>query len=358
MHPAILVTGGAGYIGSHVCKALARHGYHPIALDNLARGHAQAVRWGPLEAHSLADTDAVRRALQRHRVVAAVHLAAYAYVGESVAAPEIYFENNVIGSLRLLDSILSAGVQHLVFSSTCAIYGEPHDLPIAEDHPQSPLSPYGHSKLFVERVLQSYGAAHGLASVSLRYFNAAGADPDGELGEDHEPETHLIPSAMQAVLGRRAPIEVYGSDYPTRDGTAVRDYVHVTDLADAHVLALDYLMRGGRSRAFNLGSGRGHSVGEIVAAISRLARRPVPVVAGPRRPGDSPILVAQAAEAARALSWRPRHSDLDTMLETAWRWQCAARPLPGPRSGTALSLSRPTSASEVPWWRASRSIAG
>lgn len=321
MAQSILVTGGAGYVGSHVCKKLAQNGYRPIALDNLSRGYARAVKWGPLEVHAIGDKEAVRGVLERHRVVAVIHLAAYAYVGESMALPEVYFENNVIGTLRLLEVILGTGIKHVVFSSTCATYGAPRQLPIREDHPQQPLNPYGLTKLFVERVLETYGDVHGLKWVSLRYFNAAGADPDGELGEDHEPETHLIPLAIQGALGQRSDVAIYGTDYPTPDGTPVRDYVHVTDLADAHVRALAHLLRGGESRAFNLGTGRGYSVLEILAAVAQACERPVPSLKAARRVGDSPILVADATEAANVLGWRPRWSDLHTILKTATAWQ-------------------------------------
>jgi UDP-arabinose 4-epimerase len=334
MSQAILVTGGAGYIGSHVCKALAQSGYRPIALDNLSRGHGGAVRWGPLELHDIADKEAVRSALERHDVAAVIHLAAFAYVGESKAAPEIYFENNVIGTLRLLDAIRSARVNRIVFSSTCASYGVPQQLPIREDHPQQPLNPYGLTKLFLEKALQAYGEAHGLEWVSLRYFNAAGADPDGEIGEDHEPETHLIPLAIQAALGQRSGIEIYGRDYPTPDGTAVRDYVHVTDLADAHVRALAHLLGGGESRAFNLGTGRGYSVLEVLATVAQVCGRAVPVVDAPRRLGDSPILVADATEAHTVLGWQPAHSDLPTILQTAAGWMSK-------RGSKSVSLASP-----------------
>jgi UDP-arabinose 4-epimerase len=321
MAQTVLVTGGAGYIGSHVCKALAQSGYQPIALDNLSRGHARAVRWGPLEVHEIADKEAVQGVLERYRVAAVIHLAAYAYVGESTAAPEIYFENNVIGTLRLLEVILSAGVKRVVFSSSCATYGAPRQLPIREDHPQQPLNPYGLTKLFVEEVLKTYGEVHGLEWVSLRYFNAAGADPDGELGEEHEPETHLIPLAIQGAIGQRSGVKIYGRDYPTPDGTPVRDYVHVADLADAHVRALAHLLRGGQSRAFNLGAGRGYSVLEVLAAVAQVCGRPVPVVEAPRRLGDSPILVADATYAKSVLGWQPRRSDLGTILKSALDWE-------------------------------------
>jgi len=319
MTQTVLVTGGAGYVGSHVCKALARSGYCPVVVDNLTRGHASAAKWGPLAVHDLEDVKALRALLERYQVCAIVHMAALAYVGESTRIPETYFRNNVIGTLLFLEAVLDAQVEHFVFSSTCAVYGKAGDLPITEAHALEPLSPYGESKLFIEKVLQSYQATHRLNWASLRYFNAAGADLDGELGEDHDPETHLIPSAMQALSGRRAFIEIHGTDYPTPDGTAVRDYVHVADLADAHVRALEHLMRGGRSGAFNLGTGHGHSVRQVIDAVARVCRRPVPVVAGPRRPGDSPVLVADATKAATVLGWRARCSELDTILESAWR---------------------------------------
>jgi UDP-arabinose 4-epimerase len=321
MPQPILVTGGAGYIGSHVCKALSQSGYEPIVLDNLSRGHARAVRWGPLEVHCIVDEEAVRRVLQRYRVGAVIHLAAYAYVGESIALPEVYFENNLVGTLRLLAPILSAGVKRVVFSSTCATYGAPQQIPIREDHPQQPLNAYGMTKLFIEKVLHTYGELHGLEWVSLRYFNAAGADLDGELGEDHEPETHLIPLALGGALGQRSGLEIYGTDYPTPDGTPVRDYVHVADLADAHVRALAHLTSRGPSRAFNLGTGRGYSVLEVLAAVAQVCGRTVPVVEAPRRPGDSPILVADATEAASVLGWHPWQSDLDTIIRTALDWE-------------------------------------
>jgi len=254
---AVLVTGGAGYIGSHVCKALARAGRLPVALDNLVHGHRAAVRWGPLVEGDIRDRALVECTLREHRIAAVVHLAAYAYVGESMRDPAKYFGNNVIGSLTLLEAMQACGVHRFVFSSTCATYGVQESSPIVDDHPQRPINPYGESKLFTERALHWYGAAHGMRSVTLRYFNAAGADPEGELGEDHDPETHLIPLAIGAALGRRAPLQIYGTGYPTADGTAVRDYVHVADLADAHVRALDYLEAADASIALKLGTGRG-----------------------------------------------------------------------------------------------------
>lgn len=316
----ILVAGGAGYIGSHVCKALAAAGWTPVAYDDLSCGHAWAVKWGPLVEGNIRERERVAEVLHRFNIRAVIHLAAYAYVGESVRDPGKYFRNNVTGSLALLDAAVAARVAHFVFSSTCATYGVPEAGAIAEDHPQRPVNPYGESKLFVERALGWYERAHGLRSVALRYFNAAGADLEGEIGEEHEPETHLVPLAIQAALGLRPRLQIFGTDYPTADGTAVRDYVHVSDLAAAHVAALDYLVRRGPSVACNLGTGRGHSVREVICEVERLTRRPVPTRDAQRRAGDPPMLVASAERAARVLGWQARHSDLATMVRTAYRW--------------------------------------
>jgi UDP-arabinose 4-epimerase len=317
---AVLVTGGAGYIGSHTCKALARAGHLPIALDNLIHGHKAAVRWGPLIDGDIRDRGLVERAIREYRIEAVVHFAGYAYVGESMRDPGKYFANNMMGSLALLEALQACGVGRIVFSSTCATYGVPESLPIRDEHAQRPINPYGESKLFVERALHWYGVAHGLQSVALRYFNAAGADPDGEIGEDHDPETHLIPLAIGAALGTRAPLQIYGTDYPTPDGTAVRDYVHVTDLADAHVRALEYLEAGGESTALNLGTGRGHSVYEVVAAVERAAKRALPRREAARRPGDPASLVAAPGRSRELLGWAPQRSELDAVIDTAWRW--------------------------------------
>jgi UDP-arabinose 4-epimerase len=317
---AVLVTGGAGYIGSHTCKALALAGRLPVALDNLVHGHKAAVRWGPLVEGDIRDRALVEGAIREHRIEAVVHFAGYAYVGESMRDPGKYFGNNVAASLALLEAIQACAVGRVVFSSTCATYGVPESLPILEEHAQRPVNPYGESKLFVERALHWYGVAHGLRSVALRYFNAAGADPDGQIGEDHDPETHLIPLAIGAALGKRPPLQIYGTDYPTPDGTAVRDYVHVTDLADAHLRALDYLEAGRESSAFNLGTGRGHSVREVVAAVERIAGRELPRREAAPRAGDPAILVAEPGRSRKLLGWAPQHSDLDTIVATAWRW--------------------------------------
>jgi UDP-arabinose 4-epimerase len=321
MSQSILVTGGAGYVGSHACKALSRAGHLPVVYDNLSRGHRAAVRWGPLVEGDLHDTARLAAALRTHQVTAVMHFAAFAYVGESMTDPESYYRNNVGGTLALLAAMREAGIARIVFSSTCAVYGMPEHLPIRETTEKAPLNPYGDTKLAIERALHWYAGAYGLRYVALRYFNAAGADPDGEIGEDHEPETHLIPLVLRAALGRGDPIEVYGTDYPTPDGTAIRDYIHVGDLADAHLGALDYLAAGGDSIAINLGTGSGCSVREVIAAVERIGGRPVPRHEVARRPGDPPALVADPSLALSRLGWRPRRSDLETIIATALAWE-------------------------------------
>jgi UDP-glucose-4-epimerase GalE len=320
MSKSILVTGAAGYVGSHACKALAGAGYRPVAYDNLSRGHAEAVRWGPLVEGDLHDRATLVATLRSHDIAAVMHFAAFAYVGESVGEPELYYRNNVGGTLALLAAMREAGVGTIVFSSTCAVYGTPDRVPITERTAKAPLNPYGETKLAIERALHWYGEAYGLRYAALRYFNAAGADPDGEIGEDHDPETHLIPRVLRAALGRGDPVEIYGTDYPTPDGTAIRDYIHVTDLAVAHVRALDYLRRG-ESIAVNLGTGQGSSVREVIAAVERIAGRPVPQRAVGQRAGDPPELVADPGLAHARLGWRARHSDLDTIVRTALAWE-------------------------------------
>jgi UDP-arabinose 4-epimerase len=316
----VLVTGGAGYVGSHTCKALARAGYVPVTIDNLIHGHRSAVRWGPFIEGDLADRRLLERVMHEHAVEAVLHFAAYAYVGESMLAPGKYFANNVSNSLNLLEAMRSTGVDTIVFSSTCATYGLPDSLPIEETHAQHPVNPYGESKLFVERALHWYQQAHGMRWAALRYFNAAGADPAGEIGEQHEPETHLLPIVIEAALGRRQSVEIYGTDYATPDGTAIRDYVHVTDLADAHVKSLGLLLDGTPSLELNLGTGVGHSVLEVVQAVEAYVGRPVATRERPRRPGDPPVLVAAASLARRTLGWRPSHSSLETIVESAHGW--------------------------------------
>jgi UDP-glucose-4-epimerase GalE len=316
----ILVTGGAGYVGSHACKALAAAGHTPVVYDNLGRGHREFVRWGPLEVGDVGDGARLDAVFARHRIDAVMHFAALAYVGESVEQPALYYRNNVGGTLELLEAMRRAGVRQLVFSSTCATYGVPERMPITEDTPQQPINPYGMSKLVVERVLRDYDAAYGLRSVSLRYFNAAGCDPDCEVGEDHDPETHLIPRVLMAADGALPHVEIFGTDYPTPDGTCQRDYVHVSDLAAGHVQAHDYLGRGGATTAVNLGTGRAFSVREVVAAAERVTGRRVPVREAARRAGDPPVLVADATRARTVLGFAPGFTEIAPIVETAWRW--------------------------------------
>jgi len=322
---AILVTGGAGYVGSHACKALAAAGYTPVAYDNLGRGHRELVRWGPLEVGDLADRARLDEVFARHRPEAVMHFAAFSYVGESVQDPALYYRNNVGGTLELVEATRRAGVKALVFSSTCSTYGMPARMPIDEDTPQRPINPYGATKLAIERMLADYGAAYGLRSASLRYFNAAGCDPDGETGELHDPETHVIPRVLMAAAGEIEHVEVFGTDYPTPDGTCLRDYIHVADLARGHVQALDYLQRGGATTAVNLGTGRGFSVREVIAAAEQVTGRRIPVREAPRRPGDPPVLVADPARARALLGFAPRYTELAPMVATAWRWHTRQR---------------------------------
>ena len=319
---AILVVGGAGYIGSHAARALRRSGYEAVIYDNLSTGFRSLAQGFELVEGDIAD--AARLRLVLGRVDAVMHFAAHAYVGESVENPRKYFRNNVLGALSLLNSALDAGIRRFVFSSSCAVYGVPEQIPITEETPREPVNPYGASKLFFENALQAYGRAYGVRSVSLRYFNAAGADEGGEIGEMHEPETHLIPLALAASAANGPELKIFGSDYPTRDGTCVRDYIHVSDLADAHVRALQYLERnkdeqGGDSLAINLGNGRGQSVLEIIQATENATGRRVRRKMGPRRPGDPPVLVADAATAHRMLGWAARR-DLADIVASAWAW--------------------------------------
>jgi UDP-arabinose 4-epimerase len=322
---SILIVGGAGYIGSQTAKLVAAAGHRPVVFDNLVYGHRWAVKWGPLVEGDLADPKAIRRAIEEHAVKAVIHFAAYTYVGESMTDPGKYFRNNVTGTVNLLDAMVAARVRDVVFSSTCATYGDPERVPIDEDHPQRPVNPYGESKLMVERMLRWYAHAHGLRYAALRYFNAAGADPDGEVGEDHDPETHLIPLAIDAAAGRRGPLSIFGTDYPTPDGTAIRDYIHVADLAEAHLLALAALDKGTPELRLNLGTGRGSSVREVIRAVERASGRAVPVREVGRRAGDPPVLVADARRAGEILGWKPRYADLDTIVAHAVRWHGRTR---------------------------------
>ncbi len=316
----VLVTGGAGYIGSHAAKALAKAGYNPVTYDNLVYGNHWAVQWGPFVEGDIGDRARLLKTFARYDIDAVMHFAAFAYVGESMTKPELYFENNVTKSLTMLDAMRIAGVRKMVFSSTCATYGTPEQMPITEETPQIPVNPYGETKLMVEKALHWYAKAHGINSVALRYFNAAGADPEGDIGESHLPETHLIPLILDAALGRRAAIDIYGTDYPTEDGSCVRDYIHVADLADAHVRALDYLIEGGETTQVNLGTGMGYSVREVIAAVERVTGKRVPRREMPRRAGDPAVLVADPSKARRVLGWLPTNSDLDTIIHTAWTW--------------------------------------
>ncbi|MGO8025657.1 UDP-glucose 4-epimerase GalE [Rhizobium leguminosarum] len=313
----ILVTGGAGFIGSHICKALSRAGMIPVTYDNLSTGHADSVRWGPLIRAELADVATLRRTLAEFSPDCVIHCGANAYVGESVEMPRKYYRNNVVGSLTLLEACLDQDIDRIVFSSSCATYGVPASLPIREESPQHPVNPYGRTKLIFEMALEDFAAAYGIRFAALRYFNAAGADPDGELAERHQPETHLIPRALLAAAGRLERLDIFGTDYATEDGTCVRDYIHVSDLAQAHLAAVNHLLADGGSLSVNLGSGRGTSVREILEAIHRASGREVPVRYRSRRVGDPPILFANTARAKAELGFAPAFSDIDTIIRTA-----------------------------------------
>lgn len=316
----VLVTGGAGYIGSHTCKALANAGFSPVIIDNCSMGHAHNVRWGAFVQADLSDRNALHGVFDQHKIEAVIHLAGSAVVTESMRYPRRYFGNNSVVTAHLLDAMLNHGVRSIIFSSTSSTYGLAEWIPITEEHPQRPLSPYGESKLFIERMLYWLGEREDLSWIALRYFNAAGADPDGELGEEHDPETHLIPKVLLAAMEPAPCVEIYGTDYETPDGTAVRDYTHVTDLADAHVLAVRRLLDCGEKMAINLGSGNGSSVRQVIAMAEQVSGRNIRVREVPHRPGDPPVLVADCTRANRVLSWRPRLSDLATIVGTAWKW--------------------------------------
>ena len=319
----VLVTGGGGYIGSHAAKALRARGERVVIYDDFSAGHRAATRGASAVIEGrIHDTDRLRAALTEHEADAVMHFAAWLSVSDSVADPVGYYRNNVVGALSVLDAAVAAGVRHLVFSSTCAVFGNPVETPIREDHPTRPINAYGETKLAIERALPHYDRAYGLRSVVLRYFNAAGADPEGELGEDHDPESHVIPRAIDAALGRGS-FEVFGDDYATPDGTCLRDYIHVTDLAQAHVLALDALRRGAASTTYNLGNGRATSVSDVLASVERVTGSPVPHTVSPRRPGDPAILFASSERIRAALGWRPEYEEIDIIVETAWRWRAA-----------------------------------
>lgn len=321
----ILITGGAGYIGSHTLKALLQRGHSAVVVDDLRTGHASAVRGAPLVRCDIHDRARLIEVMKNERIDGVLHFAASCYVGVSVSAPLDYYDNNVVGTLRLAEACVASGVKTFVFSSTCATYGEPERVPIDEGTPQKPVNPYGASKWMVERILTDTARAHGLRPIFLRYFNAAGADSSGELGEDHRPETHLIPNALRVALGQLPQLEIYGNDYPTPDGTCVRDYIHVEDLAAAHLLALDQAAAGLSAVAFNLGNGSGFSVLEVLRTARAVTGHAIPATFRPRRDGDPPTLVAQADKARDQLGWRPRHGDLETIVRTAWNW-CSKHP--------------------------------
>ncbi len=315
----VLVTGGAGYIGAHACKELAARGFTPVVYDNLVTGHREHVRWGNFCEGDTGNADRLDACLSRFEIQAVMHFAAFIEVGESVADPMKYYENNVAKTLRLLQALLRHGRPPFVFSSSAAVYGSPTGVPIDEDHPTAPLNPYGWTKLMVERMLRDFESAYGLRWIALRYFNAAGADASAEIGEHHEPESHLLPRVLAAALDGR-PITVYGTDYPTPDGTCIRDYIHVSDLARAHVLALEHLLEGRRSGTFNLGQGRGYSVMEVIRKAAEITGREIRVLAADRRPGDPPILIASNQKASGEIGWRPQHSDLENIISSAWEW--------------------------------------
>ncbi len=317
----VLVTGGAGYIGSHTCKTLALAGYFPVAYDNLKRGFASAVNWGPLEQGDVLDKRRLEEVCRRYRPDAVIHFAALAYVGESVLQPEQYWRNNVAGSLCLVETMLEQGIRKIVFSSTCAVYGEPcDDAPIVESTRTRPVNPYGVTKLAVEQILDDCAIAHELSALSLRYFNAAGADIAGEIGESHDPETHLIPLILQSALNQNQPMTVFGSDYSTPDGSCIRDYIHVADLATAHIQSLEYLAEKPGSHRMNLGTGRGYSVLELIDVVSKVTGIQPNFRLGERRPGDPPILVSNASRAEAELGWRPDYPAIEATVESAWRW--------------------------------------
>ncbi|MGY0504792.1 UDP-glucose 4-epimerase GalE [Luteimonas sp. e5] len=318
----ILVVGGAGYIGSHMLLALREAGWNTCVVDDMRNGHHQALLGAPLEQGDIGDPGFVRELLARVQPLAVMHFASLIQVGESMAQPARYYRNNVAASLTLLEAMVDAGIRHLVFSSTAAIFGEPRYSPIDEAHPREPINPYGRGKAMVEDMLADFDAAYGLQSVCLRYFNAAGADPLARVGECHQPETHLIPLLLQVASGQRESIRIFGDDYPTADGSCVRDYIHVSDLCQAHLRALDWLLAGRGSARFNLGNGTGHSVQEVLQAARRITGHPIPAIIEPRRPGDPAVLVADARQARERLGWQPRHAGLDTIIAHAWTWEC------------------------------------
>ncbi|MBO3463745.1 UDP-glucose 4-epimerase GalE [Aetokthonos hydrillicola Thurmond2011] len=321
--PSILVTGGAGYIGSHAVLALKQAGYDVVVLDNLVYGHrdlVEEVLQVELIVGDTGDRPLLDNLFNTHNIEAVMHFSAYAYVGESVTDPAKYYRNNVVGTLTLLEAMLAASVKKFVFSSTCATYGIPQFIPLTENHPQNPINPYGATKLMVERILSDFSVAYDFRSVCFRYFNAAGAHPKADLGEDHNPETHLIPLVLFAALGKRESISIFGTDYPTPDGTCIRDYIHVSDLADAHILGLEYLLKGGVSETFNLGNGNGFSVREVIEATTAVTGKEIKVLERDRRPGDPPSLIGSSEKARKVLGWEPRYPSLKEIIAHAWEW--------------------------------------
>jgi len=316
----ILVTGGAGYIGSHCCKELSKKGFQPVTIDNLVYGHKNFVRWGEFFQGDVGDPADLKKCLAQYKIDAVMHFAAYAYVGESVEDPVKYYENNLRNTIQLLHAVLDHNIKYFVFSSTCATYGNPQKTPIDEGHPLNPINPYGKTKRMIEEILQDYRNAYGLKYISLRYFNAAGADPDAEVGEDHDPETHLIPLVLDAAGGKRKSIKVFGTDYETADGTCIRDYIHVTDLARAHILALQRLLGGADSSVYNLGNGQGFSVLEVIEHARKITEKNIAVENSDRRPGDPPVLIASNEKAVKELGWKPQYADIDDIIGTAWKW--------------------------------------
>jgi UDP-glucose-4-epimerase GalE len=316
----ILIVGGAGYIGAHMCKYLSQNNYTPVVLDSFVQGHKEAVKWGPLYEGSIENKRLLDRIFKEHKIEAVMHFAAFAYVHESFLAPDKYYRNNVAATISLLDAMKDNGIVKFIFSSTCATYGEPIEIPITESHPQAPINPYGRSKLMVEQIVDDFYAAYGLKSMILRYFNAAGADPDGELGEDHTPETHLIPLVLQVAAGKKKSIEIFGDNYPTEDGTCIRDYIHVYDLAQAHLLALEKLLNGSSGGKYNLGNGSGYSVKQVIETARKVTGKEIPTKTVKRRPGDPATLIGSSKKAIKELGWRQQFADLDSIIETAWQW--------------------------------------
>ena len=316
----ILVTGGAGYIGSHTNKELHKRGYQTVVYDNLVYGHKESVKWGTLEIGDLSDKERLESVFKNYPIEAVIHFAAYAYVGESVTEPAKYYNNNVCNTINLLDIMRKYNVNYIIFSSTCATYGIPEKMPITEDMPQNPVNPYGATKKMVERILEDYRKAYEINYCCLRYFNAAGADPEGELGESHMPETHLIPLILDAASGKRESISIFGTDYPTKDGTCIRDYIHVSDLADAHIRALEYLKQGGESTCFNLGNGNGDSVQHVIEVVKQVTGKEFKVKEEKRRAGDPPVLIGSAEKAEKVLGWKPKYAEIETIVEHAWKW--------------------------------------